>query len=220
MGCSSTEDARHTQHSRALKPHRTPGSGAHWNPAAHVVPLLLTRLCSPLAPPHPAARAARARRSTFFIYNRPFMREFVSWALSHFIVGVWSSARQHNLQGLVQHIFGARAQALAFVWGQERCTYCGTIGGRHGKPVYIKARRTPPRTPCARYARDWPQPDTFLRPVRCARSRSSPQELQRLWDQQHFAPFGPSNTLLIDDDKYKVRRPAALLRVPRSRPSL
>lgn len=117
------------------------------------------------------ASAGRLRR-TFFVYNRPFMRDFIAWALSNFVVGVWSSARQHNLQGLVSHIFGPKASALAFVWGQERCTYCGTVGGRHGKPIYIK-------------------------------------ELRRIWEEAPFSPFGPSNTLLIDDDKYKARSAAS-----------
>lgn len=128
------------------------------------------------------------------------MREFVAWALSNFVVGVWSSARQHNLQGLVQHIFGPRAQSLAFVWGQERCTYCGTIGGRHGKPVYIKVTDFPVRlSPLPRVAQRMS--------VSKAHELSCQflQELQRLWEQHAFAPFGPSNTLLIDDDEYKAR---------------
>ena len=67
------------------------------------------------------------------------MRSFVSWALQHFVVGIWSSARARNVAPLVAHIFTPpQRAALAFVWGQEQCTFAGTVGGRHGKPVYLK----------------------------------------------------------------------------------
>ena len=103
----------------------------------------------------------------FYVYDRPHLSSFVLWALRHFVVGVWSSARMHNLRSLVAHTFGAHAASLAFVWGQERCTQLGKAG--KGRPVLLK-------------------------------------ELRLLWREPTFAPFGPNNTLLLDDDEYKASR--------------
>lgn len=77
-----------------------------------------------------------SRVGQFFVYDRPGMRAFVSMLLDRFVVGVWSSARLYNLTGLVEHIFGAEKHRLAFVWGQEHCTYAGMSAAK--KPLFLK----------------------------------------------------------------------------------
>ena len=76
------------------------------------------------------------RVGQFHIYNRPGLQRFVAMLLERFVVGVWSSAKQHNLRGIVTHIFGDAEERLAFVWGQEACTYAGTSG--KSKPLFLK----------------------------------------------------------------------------------
>ncbi len=76
------------------------------------------------------------RVGAFHIYNRPGLRAFVAMLLERFVVGVWSSARKHNLRGLVRHIFGAQEERLAFCYGQEACTYAGTSAD--SKPLFLK----------------------------------------------------------------------------------
>ena len=76
------------------------------------------------------------RVGAFHVYNRPGLQAFITMLMERFVVGVWSSARQHNLRGLVRHIFGAYEERLAFAWGQEACTYAGTTADN--KPLFLK----------------------------------------------------------------------------------
>jgi len=76
------------------------------------------------------------RVGAFHVYNRPGLQAFITMLMERFVVGVWSSARQHNLRGLVRHIFGAYEERLAFAWGQEACTYAGTTAD--SKPLFLK----------------------------------------------------------------------------------
>jgi hypothetical protein len=129
--------------------------------------LLIERSMAALCDVHNVPVEADQRVGAFHIYNRPGLHAFVRMLLDRFVVGVWSSARQHNLRGMVRHIFGAYEDRLAFVWGQEACSYAGTSAKK--KPLFLK-------------------------------------ELGRLWTEPAFAPFGPHNTLLVDDDAYKAAR--------------
>jgi hypothetical protein len=135
--------------------------------------LLVDRTMAVLRDAQDAAVEPDLRVGAFHVYDRPGMRPFVHMLLARFVVGVWSSARQHNLRGMVSHIFGAHEERLAFVWGQEACTYSGTSAfaafGPHNTLLVdddaYKAARNPPHTaihppkarcrpaPCARCAR-------------------------------------------------------------------
>ena len=98
--------------------------------------LLIDRTLSVLLDNDGKPMEPSARTGSFCIYDRPGMRPFVAMLLSRFTVGVWSSARQHNLAGLVSHIFGDAASQLTFVWGQERCSYAGK--SVRNKPLFLK----------------------------------------------------------------------------------
>ena len=77
-----------------------------------------------------------AKVGAFHVYSRPGLKAFIAMLMERFVVGVWSSAKQHNLRGLVRHIFGGYEERLAFAWGQEACTYAGTTA--KSKPLFLK----------------------------------------------------------------------------------
>ena len=97
--------------------------------------LLIHRTRAPVAHPEGGMVEPQAQVTSYCVYDRPGLRDFIAMVLQHFVVGVWSSAKQHNLVGLVHHIFGQDAHRLAFVWGQERCT---CVGYERGKPLFVK----------------------------------------------------------------------------------
>jgi hypothetical protein len=102
--------------------------------------LLVDRRMSAFVEPDGTKRAPDAKFGKFFIYNRPHMTSFVKWAFEHFTVGVWSSAQSHNAKALVAHIWGTHRDALAFVWGQDRCTHVGAMDPNkpNSKPMFLK----------------------------------------------------------------------------------
>ena len=100
--------------------------------------LLVDRTLSVLQDGRGSALEPSARLGAFCVYDRPGLRRFVAFLLRRFTVGVWSSARQHNLTGLVAHIFGAdQAQRLAFVWRAK----LRTVAGRAAQPPTTPAHR-------------------------------------------------------------------------------
>ncbi len=57
----------------------------------------------------------------YFVYKRPFLREFLQFCNQYFTLAVWSSSGKHYLQKVVQEIFPPEI-SLAFAWGREKCT--------------------------------------------------------------------------------------------------
>jgi hypothetical protein len=57
----------------------------------------------------------------FWAWKRPHTDAFVVWALDHFAVGVWSSAMQVNVSGLITLVFGTRRSELLFELDQGSC---------------------------------------------------------------------------------------------------
>jgi len=95
---------------------------------------------------HKAAKGPRLCRApddkvgAFQVWDRPHLRPFVAFCLERFEVAVFSSAKMHNVRGLVKHVFGPDFEArLAFVWDQDRCEVAAE---RHPdnphKPVFLK----------------------------------------------------------------------------------
>ncbi|KAJ7551297.1 hypothetical protein O6H91_06G009100 [Diphasiastrum complanatum] len=86
-----------------------------------------------LLPPQPPD----ATIGNFFVYKRPFCDEFLEFCLENFVVGVWSSARKHNVDNLVDYIFQGAKDQLAFMWAD-----CTNTGLKHPenmhKPVFLK----------------------------------------------------------------------------------
>ena len=78
-------------------------------------------LCERRSRPLPG-RAADMVLGRTHIYVRPYARGFVRWLLHTFRVGVWSSAASHNVDPMVDLIFGSDRDKLHFVWSQSQCT--------------------------------------------------------------------------------------------------
>ncbi|KAG8374163.1 hypothetical protein BUALT_Bualt11G0102300 [Buddleja alternifolia] len=75
----------------------------------------------------------------FLVFKRPFCTEFLKFCFERFEVGLWSSAREHNIEGVLSEITGGMRSKLVFVWGQEECTdsqfYCLH---KEEKPLFLK----------------------------------------------------------------------------------
>jgi hypothetical protein len=83
-----------------------------------------------------------ARVGSFYVYERPHMREFIEWVHEHFEVGIWSSATERNTKKLVEYVWGEHLHKVAFIWGQERCSNIGVAPSSTQKhPMFLKELR-------------------------------------------------------------------------------
>lgn len=69
----------------------------------------------------PLATRPDAIVADYYIYDRPFVREFLEFCLVEFEVAVWTSSTAGYADGVVRHLFGDSPD-LQFVWARERCT--------------------------------------------------------------------------------------------------
>ena len=80
-----------------------------------------------------------AKLGNFYVYKRPSCEEFLKFCFENFVVGIWSSAREHNVNLFVDFIFKDLKPALAFSWHQQHCT---TTKVKHPdnehKPIFLK----------------------------------------------------------------------------------
>lgn len=58
----------------------------------------------------------------FYVYLRPFLKEFLEEIKEDFLVAVWSSASDDYVEAMVAQLF-PKDYPLEFVWGRKRCTY-------------------------------------------------------------------------------------------------
>ncbi|KAL2622997.1 hypothetical protein R1flu_003202 [Riccia fluitans] len=117
-----------------------------------------------------------AKVNRFYVYKRNGCEDFVQFCLENFTVGVWSSAREHNVHSLVEFMFKESMEKLAFIWHQEHCTDTKLKHPENKyKPVFLKE-----------LSKLWDKCDPALP-----------------WEK---GDFGPSNTVLIDDSPYKALR--------------
>lgn len=115
-----------------------------------------------------------ARVGNFFVYKRPFCGEFLQFCLENFVVGIWSSAREYNVNNLVNYVFGDTKEKLAFSWHQSDCTDVGLKApDNQFKPLFLKE-----------LSKLWGKVKVDLP-----------------WS---IGDYGPSNTLLVDDTPYKA----------------
>lgn len=109
-----------------------------------------------------------------FVYKRPFCDQFIEFCFQNFVVGIWSSAQQQNVDKLVDFIFGDLKEKLLFCWYQTDCTDTGLrLPENRRKPLFLKE-----------LSKLW--------------NKGKPDVP---WEQ---GQYGPSNTLLIDDTPYKA----------------
>ncbi|GLJ48755.1 hypothetical protein SUGI_1028190 [Cryptomeria japonica] len=121
-------------------------------------------------------RPADGKVNKHFVYRRPYCNEFIEFCFENFEVGIWSSAKQHNVDKFIDFIFGDLRSKLLFSWHQAECTDTGlkTPGNRY-KPVFLKE-----------LSKLWNKVKPDLP-----------------WEGGDYGPF---NTLLIDDSPYKALR--------------
>ncbi|XP_071690658.1 uncharacterized protein [Rutidosis leptorrhynchoides] len=75
----------------------------------------------------------------FLIYKRPFVKEFLKFCFERFEVGIWSSAREHNLEGVLNNVMGELKSKLLFTWDQNQCTDTGfKCLDNRDKPLFLK----------------------------------------------------------------------------------
>ena len=160
--------------------------------------LLIERSFTVLRNAHDEPVEPDLRVGSFHVYNRPGLQAFITMLMERFVVGVWSSARQHNLRGLVRHIFGAYEERLAFAWGQESCTYAGTTADN--KPLFLKE-----------LGRVWAEP---------AFASFGPHNTLLVDDDAYKAARNPPNTAIHPKKvrRLRRRRPLAHARMLRTEP--
>ncbi|KAF5823724.1 putative FCP1 domain, HAD superfamily protein [Helianthus annuus] len=76
----------------------------------------------------------------FMIYKRPFCQEFLEFCFERFQVGIWSSAMEHNIGGVLTNVMGTELKSkLLFTWDQGQCTDTGfTCPDNQKKPLFLK----------------------------------------------------------------------------------
>ncbi|MFS7990319.1 putative FCP1 domain, HAD superfamily protein [Helianthus anomalus] len=87
----------------------------------------------------PRNRRPDFRYGNFLVYMRPYCVEFLKFCFERFDVGLWSSAREQNLQGILDNVMGDLKNKLLFTWDQEHCTDSGFMClEKKDKPLYLK----------------------------------------------------------------------------------
>ncbi|KAJ9559173.1 hypothetical protein OSB04_013787 [Centaurea solstitialis] len=61
----------------------------------------------------------------FLIYKRAFCEDFLKFCFERFEVGLWSSAMEHNIEGVLTKAMGELKSKLLFTWDQKECTDTG-----------------------------------------------------------------------------------------------
>ncbi|CAH1442077.1 unnamed protein product [Lactuca virosa] len=61
----------------------------------------------------------------FMIYKRPFCEGFLKFCFERFEVGLWSSAMEHNIKAVLNHVTGDVKTKFLFTMDQKECTDTG-----------------------------------------------------------------------------------------------
>jgi hypothetical protein len=110
----------------------------------------------------------------FYVYNRAKCKEFIQFCLQNFLVDVWSSTHEHNVEAFAGYMYKEAKKKLAFGWCQIDCTDTRIKHPMYkNKLVFFKE-----------LSKLWKNIDERLS-----------------WAKEDY---GPSNTLLIDDSPYKA----------------
>ncbi|KAL3532037.1 hypothetical protein ACH5RR_005558 [Cinchona calisaya] len=75
----------------------------------------------------------------FLVFKRPFCAEFLKFCFERFEVGLWSSAKEHNIDYVLDCIASGIRSKFVFIWDQEECidTGFGSLDNKH-KPIFLK----------------------------------------------------------------------------------
>ncbi|PWA87888.1 FCP1-like domain, HAD-like domain protein [Artemisia annua] len=126
----------------------------------------------------PKTRQPDFSYGNFKVYKRPYCEEFLKFCLERFEVGIWSSAREQNIQWVLTNVVGELKSKILFTWDQNQCMDTGfKCLDNRDKPLFIKE-------------------DTRDKPLFI-------KELRHLWDNKYSnlpwrdGEYSSSNTLLI-----------------------
>ncbi|RHN48606.1 putative protein-serine/threonine phosphatase [Medicago truncatula] len=87
------------------------------------------------------SRTADKIHLNFLLFKRPFSEEFMKFCLERFEVGIWTSAKKHNVDGALTFAIGEESKnKLLFVWDQSHCFYCIGMKSmeKKEKPLFFK----------------------------------------------------------------------------------
>ncbi|KAL6585434.1 hypothetical protein OROMI_002078 [Orobanche minor] len=115
----------------------------------------------------------------FLVFKRPFCTEFLKFCFERFDVALWSSARDHNIDGVLSSITGGTRSKLVFVWGQDECTDSGYhCLHKVEKPLFLKNLKD-------------------LWENKYYKGRYSPSNTLLIDDEPHTALLNPPNTAIF-----------------------
>ncbi|KAI3765827.1 hypothetical protein L2E82_15872 [Cichorium intybus] len=78
-------------------------------------------------------------RSQSSFYKRPYCEGFLKFYFERFEVGLWSSALEHNIQGVLNHVVGELKSKFLFTMDQKECTDTGFMCLKNkNKPLFLK----------------------------------------------------------------------------------
>ncbi|KAJ7976044.1 NLI interacting factor-like phosphatase [Quillaja saponaria] len=101
--------------------------------------LLLNRIFKGKKLEIPNNRIPDGRYKNHLVFKRPFSEEFMKFCFERFEVGIWSSAMEHNIDGVLNSAMGELNSKLLFVWDQRECTDSGYKSlERKVKPLFFK----------------------------------------------------------------------------------
>ncbi|XP_050380371.1 uncharacterized protein LOC126797713 [Argentina anserina] len=87
----------------------------------------------------PRDRAPDGKCGNHLVFKRPFAEEFMLFCLERFEVGIWTSALEKNVDGVLDCLMEKLRSRLIFVWDQHQCTDSGFKSlEKKMKPLFFK----------------------------------------------------------------------------------
>ncbi|XP_009353020.2 probable C-terminal domain small phosphatase [Pyrus x bretschneideri] len=87
----------------------------------------------------PSNRTPDGTYGSYLVFKRPFCEEFMQFCFERFEVGIWSSAQEKNVDGVLDWVMGKLRRRLSFVWDQHECTDSGLKSLENkNKPLFLK----------------------------------------------------------------------------------
>ncbi len=75
----------------------------------------------------------------YYVYSRPFLKEFLLKLSEYYSFGVWSSAADYYIDRVASDIFPNKIQ-IDFLWGRKKCTIEGDKNAKN--PILYKEIQT------------------------------------------------------------------------------
>ncbi|GJT95688.1 uncharacterized FCP1 homology domain-containing protein-like protein, partial [Tanacetum coccineum] len=91
----------------------------------------------------PKTRQPNFKYGHFLVYKRPYCEDFLMFCIERFEVGIWSSAREQNMQWGLTNVVGELKSKILFTWGRSKRMHGHGVQvfGKRDKPLFIKELR-------------------------------------------------------------------------------